>query len=130
MTGSSLAPIIIPIAGTISLAVWLIMVLSADGRPHKTVDGPERTSESPSPAALDERHQPSTGEMVPAGPAGTGSRPGTRTNAFARAGDLPVPRRQRGSGQKRPGRRSRRALSRLPAHRRHPHHHRREVLRN
>jgi hypothetical protein len=89
MTGSSLAPIIIPIAGTISLAVWLIMVLSADGRPHKTADGPEHTGDSPSPATLDDRHQSSTGQVVPAAPAGTGSCPNTSTRALPGAGALP-----------------------------------------
>jgi hypothetical protein len=33
MTGSSLAPIIIPIVVTLSLAIWLIMVYYADGHP-------------------------------------------------------------------------------------------------
>ena len=126
MTGSSLAPIIIPIAGTISLAVWLIMVLSADGHPHKTVDGPEHTGGSPSPAALDDRHKPSTSEVAPVGRAGTGSRPEAGTNAFPPPGTFPRPRRPRGSGNKRSSgrqsRRTRRARSRRPAHRWHPYH--------
>jgi hypothetical protein len=132
MTGSSLAPIIIPIAGTISLAVWLIMVLSADRHRHTTAGSPGHTGDSPSPATLDDRHQPSTGQVVPAAPAGTGSCPNTSTRTLPGAGDLRPSRRPRGSGQKGPGgsrgRRARRAHSRPPAHGWHPHRRRREVL--
>jgi hypothetical protein len=58
MTGSSLAPVIIPIVVTASLAAWLIIVYYADshplwrhrqGRPHADIQ----------PPALPSRHQPS-----------------------------------------------------------------------
>jgi hypothetical protein len=45
MTGSSLAPVIIPIVVVISLAIWLIMVFRADSHPgyrHHAPDAPRQ----------------------------------------------------------------------------------------
>ncbi len=47
MTGSSLAPIVIPIVVMIGLAVWLIMVLYADGHPQRGLVLPAPPPDTP-----------------------------------------------------------------------------------
>jgi hypothetical protein len=46
MTGASLALIIIPIASTVGLVVWLMMVFSADGHPRQGSRNPAVTPAS------------------------------------------------------------------------------------
>ena len=57
MTGSALAPIVIPIVVTIGLAIWLIMVYHAAGHPQWG-SRPARGHAGPQPAAPAERRQP------------------------------------------------------------------------
>jgi len=47
MTGSSLAPVIIPIVVTISLAAWLLMVYYADNHPRWKSASPAPGHQSP-----------------------------------------------------------------------------------
>ncbi len=56
MTGSSLAPIVIPIVVVISLAAWLFMVYYADSHPHwrGQATAPKQTRTGAS-AAADQR---------------------------------------------------------------------------
>jgi hypothetical protein len=51
MTGPSLAPLIIPIAGTLFLTVWLALVFYA-GRLPRGAASPAPGQEGPGPAAL------------------------------------------------------------------------------
>jgi len=51
MTGPSLAPLIIPIAGTLFLTAWLTLVFFAGHRPREATDNPALGQESPGPAA-------------------------------------------------------------------------------
>ena len=60
MTGSALAPIVIPIVVTISLAIWLIMVYHAASHPQWG-SRPGRRHAGPQPAALADRRQPDPG---------------------------------------------------------------------
>jgi hypothetical protein len=64
MTGSSLAPVIIPIVVSISLAAWLIMVYYAASHPEWK-SAPASAAASPVSAAA----SPSPGQQT-AGPAG------------------------------------------------------------
>lgn len=57
MTGSPLAPIVIPIVVTIGLATWLIMVYYAGSHPQWG-HSPARRHAVPRPAALADRRQP------------------------------------------------------------------------
>ena len=54
MTGSGLAAILIPIAGTILLAAWLALVFYAGGHPRRA-GNPAAGRQSPGPAALADR---------------------------------------------------------------------------
>ena len=71
MSGSSLAPIIIPIAGTIFLAAWLILVLYAD-RSTRPSGNPAPSRTRPDPAAVTGPRQPDGCLMDTADLAGTG----------------------------------------------------------
>ena len=62
MTGSALAPIVIPIVVTISLAIWLIMVYHAAGHPQWG-SRPARGHAGPEPAAPADRRQPDPGRV-------------------------------------------------------------------
>ena len=62
MTGSALAPIVIPIVVTISLAIWLIMVYYAAGHPQWG-SRPARGHAGPEPAAPADRRQPDPGRV-------------------------------------------------------------------
>ena len=68
MTGSGIALIIIPIASTISLAAWLVMVLTADS-PTRTRAHPAHRHSGPGPAVLAHRCQPGPHPADPANPA-------------------------------------------------------------
>jgi hypothetical protein len=76
MTGSTLAPIIIPIAALIGLAAWLIMVFHAASHPFWR-------SQSPAP------EQPGTGTAARAAQRPDAPRPQTRP--AEPAGNLPAP---------------------------------------
>ena len=52
MTGPSLAPLIIPIAGTFFLTVWLTLVFYAGRLPRRPAGNPASGHEGPGPAAL------------------------------------------------------------------------------
>ncbi len=52
MTGSSLAPLIIPIAGTLFLTAWLALVFYAGRLPRAAAGNPAPGHGSPGPAAL------------------------------------------------------------------------------
>ena len=52
MTGPSLAPLIIPIAGTLFLTAWLTLVFYVGHRPRGAARRPAPGHESPGPAAL------------------------------------------------------------------------------
>ncbi len=60
MTGSALAPIVIPIVVTISLAIWLIMVYHAASHPQWG-SRPARGHAGPQPAVRADRRQPDPG---------------------------------------------------------------------
>jgi hypothetical protein len=62
MTGSALAPIVIPIVVTISLAIWLIMVYHAAGHPQWG-SRPARGHAGPKPAAPADPRQPDPGRV-------------------------------------------------------------------
>jgi len=55
MTGSSLAPLIIPIAGTLFLAAWLTLVFYAGRRPRRAAGHPAAGREGPGPSFEVER---------------------------------------------------------------------------
>lgn len=55
MTGSGLAQLIIPIAGTLFLTAWLAVVFYAGRRPWHAGGSPAPAHESPGPAALTAR---------------------------------------------------------------------------
>jgi hypothetical protein len=57
MTGSSLAPIIIPIVVSASLAAWLVMVYHAASHPQWNTSRARRHAES-QPVVLADRRQP------------------------------------------------------------------------
>ncbi len=72
MTGPSLAPFIIPIAGTFFLTAWLTLVFYAGHRPRGAVANPAPGHESPGPAALAAPRLPGGRPADMAGPANTG----------------------------------------------------------
>ena len=63
MTGSSLAPIVIPVVMAISLAAWLIMVFHAANHPQWG-SRPARRHADSQPAALADRRQPDPGHAA------------------------------------------------------------------
>ncbi|MBV9205541.1 MAG: hypothetical protein JO037_09095 [Actinobacteria bacterium] len=78
MTGSGPASILIPIAGTIFLATWLVLVFLADSRSGRARDAsaPGRDAsvagrEGPGPAVLAGWRQLDAGPLDPADPACT-----------------------------------------------------------
>ncbi len=71
MTGPSLAPLIIPIAGTLFLPVWLALVFYAGRRPRGATGNPASGHESPGPAALAASPLPGTHPADVAAPANT-----------------------------------------------------------
>ncbi len=52
MTGPSLAPLIVPIAGTLFLTVWLALVFYAGRLPRRAAGHPAPGHEGPGPAAV------------------------------------------------------------------------------
>jgi hypothetical protein len=50
MTGPSLAPLIIPIAGTLLLTAWLTLVFFAGRLPRRAAGHPARGHEDPGPS--------------------------------------------------------------------------------
>ena len=84
MTGPSLAPLIIPIAGTLFLTAWLTLVFYAGHRPRGAARNPAPGHESPRPAAL-------AAPRLPGAP--PGDAPGaatTRHSSPQRVGDVRV----------------------------------------
>ena len=71
MTGSSLAPLIIPIAGTLGLTAWLTLVFYAGRRPRGGAGNPAPGHENPGPAALAAPRLPGAYPTDMAGPANT-----------------------------------------------------------
>ena len=71
MTGPSLAPLIIPIAGTLFLTVWLSLVFFAGRRPRRAAGHPAPGHEGPGPAALAASRLPGAHPADVAGPANT-----------------------------------------------------------
>jgi hypothetical protein len=90
MTGSGVAAILIPIAGTIFLAAWLALVFYVGGRPRRADGNPAPGGESPGLAALAARRQPDAYPADPAGPVGTGALQHARTTTLARRRPSPV----------------------------------------
>lgn len=82
MTGSSLAPLIIPIAATLGLTAWLALVFYAARRPWGVAGNPAPGHESPGlPAALAAPRLPGAPPADLAGPANARhSRPGRRAD--------------------------------------------------
>ena len=71
MTGPSLAPLIIPIAGTLFLTAWLSQVFYAGRRPRGAAGNPALGHENPGPAALAAPRLPGACPADMAGPANT-----------------------------------------------------------
>ena len=71
MTGPSFAPLIIPIAGTLFLAVWLALVFYAGRLPRETAGNPAPGHEGPGPAALAASRLPGGHPADGASPANT-----------------------------------------------------------
>ena len=71
MTGPSFAPLIIPIAGTLFLTVWLSLVFYAGRRPRRAAGHPAPGHEGPGPAALPAPRLPAAHPADMAGPANT-----------------------------------------------------------
>jgi hypothetical protein len=84
MTGSSLAPLIIPIAGTLFLTAWLALVFYADRRPRRAAGNPAPGHGSPGPADLAARRLPGAPPADAPGPATT------RHSRPQRVGDVRV----------------------------------------
>ncbi len=84
MTGPSLAPLIIPIAGTLFLAVWLALVFYAGRLPRGTAGNTAPGHEGPGPAAL------AASRLPGAHPADMASPASTRHSSPQRTGDIPV----------------------------------------
>lgn len=82
MTGSSLAPLIIPIAGTLFLTAWLALVFYAGRRPRGAAGNPAHGS--PGPAALSAPRLPGARPADAPGPANT------RHRTPRQSGDLRV----------------------------------------
>jgi hypothetical protein len=81
MTGSSLAPLIIPIAGTLFLTAWLTLVFYAGRRPRGAACHPAPGRGSPGLAALAAPRLPGVPPADLAGPANTRhSRPPRRAD--------------------------------------------------
>ena len=84
MTGPSLAPLIIPIAGTLFLIAWLTLVFYAGRCPRGAGANPAPGRESPVPAGL-------AGPRLPgAHPTDTPGLVNTRQSRPQRSGDLRV----------------------------------------
>jgi hypothetical protein len=71
MTGPSLAPLIIPIAGTLFLTAWLSLVFYVGHRPRGAAGNPAPGHESPGPAALAAPRLPGAQATDLVGPANT-----------------------------------------------------------
>jgi hypothetical protein len=71
MTGPSLAPLIIPITGTLFLSVWLALVFYAGRLPRGAAGHPAPGHESPGPAALAAPRLPGAHPADVASPAST-----------------------------------------------------------
>jgi hypothetical protein len=71
MTAPGLAPLIIPIAGTLFLTAWLTLLFYAGRRPLGAADHPAPGHESPGPAALAAPRLPGARPTDIAGPANT-----------------------------------------------------------
>jgi hypothetical protein len=71
MTGPSLAPLIIPIAGTLFLTAWLSLVFYAGRRSRGTAGHPASGHEGPGPAALAAPRLPGAPATDLASPANT-----------------------------------------------------------
>jgi hypothetical protein len=84
MTGPSFAPLIIPIAGTLFLTVWLALVFYAGRLPRETAGNPAPGHEGPGPAAL------AASRLPGAHPADVASPTNTRHSSPQRMGDVPV----------------------------------------
>jgi len=69
MTGPSLAPLIIPIAGTLFLTAWLTLVFYAGRLPRAAAGNPAPGHGSPGPAALAALSLPGAPPTDLAGPA-------------------------------------------------------------
>jgi len=68
MTGSPLAPVIIPIVAVIALAAWLAMVFYADARPGHTVrDAAARQGIASESNSGDARQRDERPEVIPSG---------------------------------------------------------------
>jgi hypothetical protein len=84
MTGPSLAPLIIPIAGTLFLTAWLALVFYAGRRPQGAAGNPAPAHESPGLAALAAPRLPGASPADMAAPANT------RHSRPQRSGDVRV----------------------------------------
>jgi hypothetical protein len=82
MTGPSLAPLIIPIAGTLFLTAWLTLVFYAGRLPRRSAGHPAPGHESPSQAALAASRPPG------AHPADMAGQANTRQSRSQRVGDV------------------------------------------
>jgi hypothetical protein len=71
MTGPSLAPLIIPIAGTLFLTVWLTLVFFAGRQPRGPSANPAPGYERPGPAALAAPRLPGASPTDLVGPGNT-----------------------------------------------------------
>ena len=71
MTGPSLAPLIIPIAGTIFLTAWLSLVFYVGRRPRGAAGHPAPGHGSPGPAALAAPRLPGASPTDLVGPGST-----------------------------------------------------------
>jgi len=71
MTGPGLAPLIIPIAGTLFLTAWLTLVFYAGHRPHRAAGHPAPGHRNPGPAALAAPRLPGAPPADAPGPANT-----------------------------------------------------------
>lgn len=84
MTGSSLAPLIIPIAGTLFLITWLTLVFYAGRRPWGAAGHPAAGHGSPDPAAM------AAPRLTGAPPADLADPANTRHSRPRRRADVPV----------------------------------------
>ena len=84
MTGPSLAPLIIPIAGTLFLTAWLTLVFYAGRLPRRAVGHPAPGHEGPGPAAV------AASRLPGAHPADVASPANTRHSSSQRRGDVRV----------------------------------------
>ncbi len=84
MTGPSLAPLIIPIAGTLFLTAWLTLVFCAGRLPRRAAGNPAPGHEGRGPAAL------AASRLPGAHPADVASPANTYHSSPQRTGDVPV----------------------------------------